>query len=78
MGILPSIDLSATGIRIAQLRQQTGLTVQDLQNIFGLSTPQAIYKWQRGVSMPTIDNLVVLSVTFRVPIERILVVDTGI
>ena len=44
MGILPSIDLTATGIRITQLRQQTGLTVRDLQDIFGFNTPQAIYR----------------------------------
>jgi transcriptional regulator with XRE-family HTH domain len=73
MGILPSIDLSATGIRIAQLRQQTGLTVQDLQNIFGFSTPQAIYKWQRGAALPTLDNLVVLASVFGTTLDSIIV-----
>ena len=73
MGILPSIDLTATGIRITQLRQQTGLTVQDLQNIFGFSTPQAIYKWQRGVSLPTVDNLVVLAAVFGTTVDAIIV-----
>lgn len=75
--MLPIINMEETGSNIVRLRENAGLSVRDLQDIFGFATPQAIYKWQRGVSMPTIDNLVVLSVTFRVPIERILVVDTG-
>jgi transcriptional regulator with XRE-family HTH domain len=76
--MLPIINMEETGSNIVRLRENAGLSVRDLQDIFGFATPQAIYKWQRGVSMPTIDNLVVLSVTFRVPIERILVVDTGV
>ena len=74
--MLPIINMEETGSNIVRLREDAGLSVRDLQDIFGVATPQAIYKWQRGVSMPTIDNLVVLSLTFRVPIERILVVDT--
>ena len=76
MCILPSIDLTATGIRITQLRQQTGLTVRDLQDIFGFNTPQAIYRWQRGVTVPTLDNLVVLATVFGTTLDAI-VVRTG-
>ena len=75
MGILPSIDMAATGINIAQMRQRSGMTVQDLQNIFGFSTPQAIYKWQRGICLPTVDNLVMLSMIFSVPVDEILAVE---
>lgn len=73
MCILPSIDMTATGIRITQLRQQTGLTVRDLQNIFGFNTPQAIYRWQRGVTLPTLDNLVVLAAVFGTTLDSIIV-----
>ena len=76
MGTLPSIDLAATGIRITQLRQQSGLTVRDLQDIFGFNTPQAIYRWQRGVTLPTLDNLVVLATVFGTTLDTI-VVRTG-
>ncbi|MBO4496095.1 MAG: helix-turn-helix transcriptional regulator [Clostridiales bacterium] len=74
--MLPIINMEETGSNIVRLRENAGMSVRELQDIFGFATPQAIYKWQRGVSMPTIDNLVVLSITFQVPIERILVVDT--
>ena len=73
MDVLPSIDLTATGIRITQLRQQTGLTVRDLQDIFGFNTPQAIYRWQRGVTLPTLDNLVVLAAVFGTTLDSIIV-----
>ena len=72
-GALPSIDLNATGIRIAQLRQQAGLSVRQLQDIFGFSTPQAIYRWQWGDSLPTVDNLVVLASVFGTTIDSIIV-----
>ncbi len=70
---LPSIDATATGVNIVQLRQRVGMTVQDLQNVFGFSTPQAIYKWQRGASLPTVDNLVVLASVFGTTIDAIVV-----
>ena len=73
MNIWPVIDMTATGMNIVRMRQNAGLTVKDLQDIFGFSTPQAIYKWQRGTAMPTVDNLVVLAAVFGVTIDDILV-----
>ena len=70
---LPSIDMEATGTNIVRMRRQHGMTVQDLQQIFGFSTPQAIYKWQRGITMPTIDNLLVLVSVFGTTIDAIIV-----
>ena len=73
MNRIPVIDMTATGINITRLRVNAGLTVKDLQDIFGFSTPQAIYKWQRGDAMPTLDNIVVLAAVFGVTVEDILV-----
>lgn len=44
-----------------------------VQNYFGFSSPQAIYKWQRGESLPSIDNLIVLRKLFRIAIDKIVV-----
>ena len=77
MVTIPAIDMVATGKNIAKLRKEAGLTVRDLQKMFGFTTPQAIYKWQHGAAMPTIDNLVVLAVVFNVPIDDIIIVDNG-
>lgn len=75
MFMVPTINMEATGRNIRSLREKAGLTVKDIQDIFGFATPQAIYKWQRGTAMPTLDNLVVLSVVLEVTIDEILVVN---
>ena len=69
----PVIDLPATGANIRRLRQTKGLSVRDLQQFFGFEEPQAIYKWQRGQSLPTVDNLYALSALLDVPMNDILV-----
>ena len=69
----PVIDLEATGANIVRLRKSRGLTVRDLQNWFGFEEPQAIYKWQKGKSLPTVDNLYALGMLLDVPMEEILV-----
>lgn len=77
MFTMPSIDMVATGRNIMRLREVAGLNVRDLQDIFGFATPQAIYKWQHGTAMPTIDNLVVLAAVLDVPMDEIIVIDVN-
>ena len=74
---LPVIDMVRTGQNIGRLRKQAGLSVKDLQDIFGFATPQAIYKWQQGAALPTIDNLVVLAAVLQVRLDDILVIDAA-
>lgn len=74
MSNFPTIDMIKTGQNIIRLRQQKGLSVKELQDIFGFATPQAIYKWQHGTAIPTVDNLVVLSAVFGVPLDDLLVI----
>ena len=69
----PVIDSVATGANIRRLRKNRGLTVRDLQHYFGFEEPQAIYKWQRGQSLPSVDNLYALSALLQVPMNDILV-----
>ena len=73
MNTIPVIDMAATGANITAMRQRAGLSVRDLQQIFGFSTPVAVYKWQRGDTMPTLDNIVVLAAVFGVTVDDILV-----
>ena len=71
----PSIDMVKTGQMITAMRTSAGLSVKDLQMIFGFGTPQAIYKWQKGTALPTLDNIVVLAAVFGVRIDDILVMN---
>lgn len=72
---IPTIDMVMTGQNIKNLRKKSGITVTALQQVFGFSSPQAIFKWQRGDSLLTVDNLVILAALFKVTIDDILVVN---
>ena len=71
----PVINMEATGKNIIRLRQNKGMSVKDLQDMFGFATPQAIYKWQRGTVLPTVDNLLILAELFQVHIDDILIME---
>ena len=70
---IPTINMIKTGERITQLRKESGLSVKQLQEIFGFATPQAIYKWQRGETMPSLDNMAALTVLLRVKLDDIVI-----
>ena len=74
MAAIPAVDMIATGKRIELLRKSAGISVRQLQDVFGFGTPQAVYKWQRGDALPTVDNLVVLAAVLDVKIDDILVI----
>ena len=69
----PVIDLAKTGRCIEERRRQAGLSVRDLQTYFGFEYPQAIYKWQHGECLPTVDNLLALAKILKVSMEDLLV-----
>ncbi len=71
--IFPVIDPVATGENIVRLRKKRGLTVRDIQAYFGFEEPRAIYKWQHGSNLPTVDNLYALSALLGVSMDEILV-----
>ena len=71
----PLINTVATGQNINRLRNAAGMSVRDIQVVFGFATPQAVYKWIHGTAMPTIDNLVILAALFGVTIDEIVAVE---
>lgn len=71
----PVINMEKTGENITRLRIEKGMSVKELQQIFGFATPQAIYKWQRGTVLPTVDNLAILADVFEVHIDDILIME---
>ena len=74
MCVIPRIDMVNTGLNITRLRRANNLSVKDVQDVLGFNTPQALYKWERGLTLPTLDNLVILAALFNVTIEEILVI----
>lgn len=73
--MFPQINMKATGRRIRALREKQGLSVRELQAMLGFEQPQAVYRWQRGECLPTVDHLLILSRIFGLPMQDILVID---
>lgn len=73
MTAFPSIDMVRTGKRIETVRKSRGLSVKDIQEYFGFEYPQAVYKWQHGECLPSVDNLFALARLLRVGMEDLLV-----
>ncbi len=68
----PVIDMYRTGQNIKRIMQLKGMTVKDIQKFLELGTPQSIYHWFDGRSLPTVDNLYALSELFRLPVDALL------
>ena len=69
----PVLDPKATGKHIKELRIKLNIKVSDMARYMGFESEQAIYKWQRGESLPTVDNLYALSKLFNTTVDEILV-----
>jgi len=74
---IPYINAAATGHNIDRLRSRKGLSVRDMQEEFGFTSPQAIYKWIHGSTLPSIDNLVILSKVLGVSMDDIIILAKG-
>ncbi len=71
------INQKATGARIKELREIHGLRVTDISSYMGFESPQAVFKWQRGESLPEVGNLVRLMRLFQITDIRDIIVTTG-
>lgn len=69
----PVIQGEETGKRLRELRKNRGFKVAAICDYMGGISEQAVYKWERGACLPTIDNLLALSHLYHVKIEDLLV-----
>ena len=71
----PVINIPMTGKNIKRLREEHNISVLELQAFLSLASTQAIYQWERGISLPTVDNLCALSLAFGVSMNEILALE---
>ncbi len=69
---VPVIDSKATGEQIRMLRVERGISVKKISEALNLSSPQAVYRWERGETLPSIDNLNALAYILRVSMDDII------
>ena len=73
---MPVINMEKTGEKIKTMIHDSGMTVKDVQGVFGFASAYPVYKWQNGKSLPAIENLVVLAEVFGTTVDELLVTET--
>ena len=69
----PIIDMKKTGRKLKMMLGKAGYDVNFLQKYLHLSCPQSIYRWFKGKTLPSIDNLYALSMLLDVHMEDLIV-----
>ena len=69
----PNIDLQRTGQKMKYMLESAGYTPRKLQEYLHLSCVQPIYRWYKGMILPTVDHLLMLSELLGVHMEDFLV-----
>ena len=69
---IPAINLKRTGENITRMRKEAGISVREMQIMFGFTNPQAIYSWQNGKSLPSVDNFIILAAILGTTIDEII------
>ena len=73
---VPVIDVTATSKNLKSLREGRGITVSEIQKMFGMENPQSIYNWENPErkTLPCIDNLVLLAEIYKVTLDELIVI----
>lgn len=71
--IHPVVDMNATGLNIKTLREKAGFSVKELAELLEFEAVQGIYHCQKGKTLPTIENLILLSELFNKSINEIVI-----
>lgn len=65
-----SIDLEQTGVRLKKMLESSGYTPKMVQEYLHLSCVQPIYRWYKGLILPSVDHLFMLSELLNVHMEE--------
>ena len=71
MMLYPVIDVKATGENILR-RRELGYSVLDVQKYLNLACPQAVYHWQKGRTLPSLDNFFALSLMLDTTVNELI------
>lgn len=69
----PNIDMIKTGRHLKNLLSRAGYSVKDIQEYLQLSCPQPIYRWYKGMILPSVDHLFMLSQLLNMHMEDLLI-----
>ena len=69
----PNIDMQQTGRKLKYIIEKSGYTPRTIQEYLHLSCVQPIYRWYKGLILPSVDHLLMLSELLDVHMEDLLV-----
>ena len=67
-----TIDMNATGKKMKEMRKKSGMTIKQVQEACEISAA-AVCKWQNGQTIPSLDNLLILSHIWNVKIDDLII-----
>ena len=71
--IYPNIDMQKTGRKLKRIIESAGFTPCMIQEYLHLSCVQPIYRWYKGLILPSVDHLFMLSELLNVHMEDFVV-----
>ena len=71
----PVINQVKTGKNIKRIAKEKGLSADKIRDLLGICDRSNVYKWFRGEVLPTVDNLLAISILFGVTINEMLIVE---
>lgn len=72
----PMINPELSGRRIREKVKEKGYSTKDIMTYMGFRHTKSVYAWYRGASLPTLENMVALSVLLQTPVNELLVMDS--
>ncbi len=66
------LDIVATGHKIKLLMEEREIAIKDISKAMNVSF-QAVYRWQKGETLPTISNMFILGQLLQVNMDDMLV-----
>ena len=71
----PVINPVKTGCNIKRIAKEKGFSADNIREMLGISDRSNIYKWFRGEVLPSVDNLLAMSILFGITINELIVAD---
>ena len=71
----PMVSLEKTGRRMKEKVKECGDTTKEIMEYMGFRHPKSIYAWYRGDSLPTLENMIALSVLLHVSVNELIVIE---
>lgn len=65
------IDTKRIGHRLKELRYQRSFTVEQVAEALCVSE-NAVYKWEAGMTVPTVDNFYLLSCVYQTSLDQLI------